>query len=326
MRAISIQTFGGPEQLQITSIADPELGPKEVLIDVFATALNRADLLQRQGKYPPPPGASSIPGLEIAGKIGSIGDKVQGWKAGDSVFGLISGGGYAEKAVIHQDMLMKIPEGFSFEEAAAIPEVFLTAYQALFWLAKIKTKEKVLIHAGASGVGTAAIQLAKTMEATIFITASKGKHQTCLNLGANFAYDYKKGPFQGWILANTEKQGVNIIIDFIGGAYFNQNINCLDKDGRLIQLATMGGKNVQEFNLGKILINRLSVMGSTLRSRSLDYQIRLTQEFYKKFIEKFNNRSIKPIIDKVFDWEDVQDAHRYMEANKNTGKIVLKIR
>lgn len=326
MLAITIKEYGGPEQLHINTIADPKPGPEEVLIDVYATALNRADILQRQGKYPPPPDASNIPGLEIAGKICGIGDEVKNWKLGDSVFGLLSGGGYAEQAVMHQEMLMKIPKGFSFEEAAAIPEVFLTAYQALFWLAKLESKEKVLIHAGASGVGTAAIQLAKTMDATIFVTASERKHQTCLNLGANFAYDYKTGPFQDRLLDHTNGKGVNVIIDFIGGTYFNQNLNCLEKDGRLVQLATMGGKNVQDINLGKILLNRLSIMGSTLRSRSLDYQIRLTQEFYKKFIKKFNNRSINPIIDKIFAWEDVQDAHRHMEANKNAGKIVLKIR
>lgn len=326
MEAITIKEFGGPELLIITSNPDPQPAPEEVLVDVHATALNRADILQRQGKYPPPPGASNILGLEIAGLVNRVGSNETNWKSGDKVFGLIPGGGYAEKAVIHRDMLMKIPEGYSFEEATAIPEVFLTAYQSLFWLANLKNRESILIHAGASGVGTAAIQLAKSLDATIFATASKGKHQSCLDLGANFMYDYHSGPFEEWVLKNSDNRGVNVIIDFIGDGYFTQNINCLARDGRLVQLATMGGNVVNDFNLGKVLMKRITIFGSTLRSRNLPYQIKLTEEFYRNSIEKFNNRSLRPIIDKVFDWKDVQNAHRYMEENKNAGKIILKIR
>ena len=250
MKAITIKTFGGAEQLSITSISDPQPGSDEILVDVHATALNRADILQREGKYPPPPGASDILGLEIAGIVNKVGSNETHWKYGDRVFGLIPGGGYAEKAVIHRDMLMKIPEGYSFEEAAAIPEVFLTAYQSLVWLAKLKKGENILIHAGASGVGTAAIQLAKAQGATVFVTASKEKHNICLELGADFAYDYRSGPFEEWVSQNSNNTGVHVIVDFIGGNYFDQNINCLARDGRLVQLATMGGKIVKDFNLG----------------------------------------------------------------------------
>ncbi len=326
MNAITIKKFGGPENLAITSIAEPVPSPEEILVEVHATALNRADLMQRAGKYPPPPGASHIPGLEIAGTVITTGDQVASWKQGDRVFGLIPGGGYAEKAVLHQHMAMEIPSTLSFEEAAAIPEVFLTAYQAIFWLAALQKKERILIHAGASGVGTAAIQLAKSLDASVFVTASAGKHEQCYQLGADFAYDYHRGPFEKWILENTDHKGVDVIIDFIGGGYLNQNLNCLATDGRLIQLATMEAKKIEEFDLRKILAKRLSIKGSTLRNRPLEYQIKLTNDLLKYSYDKFADKTFRPVIDSVFDWEDVQNAHRYMEANKNAGKIVLKVK
>lgn len=326
MIAITIKEFGGPENLIHTTVAEPEPSYEEILVQVHATALNRADLMQRAGKYPPPPGASPIPGLEIAGEVIATGPGADRFQKGDRVFGLIAGGGYAEKAVIHQHMAMKIPQGFSYEEAAAIPEVFLTAYQAIFWLANLQKDETILIHAGASGVGTAAIQLAKSLGATVFVTASQPKHEICLKLGADFAFDYRTGPFENWILAHSENESVNVIIDFIGGSYLNQNLNCLARDGRLVQLATMEAKKIQDFDLRKILMKRLTIKGSTLRSRSLKYQIRLTQDLYNFAYEKFKNRILVPVIDKVFDWQEVQEAHRYMEANKNAGKIVLRVK
>lgn len=326
MNAITIKEFGGPENLRLSSVEDPTPSPEELLIDVHATALNRADLLQRAGKYPPPPGASPIPGLEIAGEVVAIGSLVNAFQKGDRVFGLISGGGYAEKAVIHQNMAMKIPQGLSYEEAAAIPEVFLTAYQAIFWLASLQKDETILIHAGASGVGTAAIQLAKTLDATIFVTASQPKHDLCYKLGADLVFDYQQGPFENWILDSTDQKGVDVIIDFIGGSYFKQNINCLCRDGRLIQLAHMEAKKIQDFDLRKILTKRLTIKGSTLRSRSLDYQTQLTKDLFNYAYQKFTDRTILPVIDKVFNWQEAEDAHRYMEANKNAGKIVLKVK
>ena len=326
MNAITIKEFGGPENLILSSVIDPSPSPEELLVEVHATALNRADLMQRAGKYPPPAGASPIPGLEIAGKVISAGALVNSWKTGDRVFGLIPGGGYAEKAVIHQNMAMKIPPGLSFEEAAAIPEVFLTAYQAIFWLSGLQKKERILIHAGASGVGTAAIQLAKSLDATVFVTASAGKHEICYQLGADFAYDYHRGSFETWVSDNSDDKGVDVIIDFIGGGYFNQNLNCLATDGRLIQLATMEAKKIEEFDLRKILAKRLSIKGSTLRNRPLEYQIKLTNDLLKYSYDKFADKTFRPVIDSVFDWEDVQNAHRYMEANKNAGKIVLKVK
>jgi len=299
--------------------------PYELLVRVHATALNRADTLQRQGKYPPPKGASPLLGLEIAGEVVEAGLNCKRFKKGDKVFGLLPGGGYAEYAVIEEAMAMPMPENFTMEEAAAIPEVFLTAYQALVWLGKLQAGERALVHAGASGVGTAAIQLARAMRAEVLVTVSEQKRQACLDLGAGRAINYKAVPFEDEVLAHTNGEGVDVIVDFIAGPYFKQNIDCLRLDGRLVILASLGGGSVQEVDLRKILTKRLQVMGSTLRSRSKDYQVRLTQEMSAFAMPYFKDGGIKPVIDSVFDWKDVAAAHAYMEENKNIGKIVLKV-
>ena len=325
MKAIIIDKPGPAEQMKIGEWDKPIPGENEILVKVEATALNRADILQREGKYPPPRGASPIMGLEMAGTVVSQGKNSRKWKTGDRVFGLLPGGGYAEYAVIHKEMAMAIPENLSYTEAAAIPEVFLTAFQALRWLGKIKEKETVLIHAGASGVGTAAIQIAREHQAEILVTASAKKHEYCLELGASYAIDYKKGPFKDEVLKITKGEGVNIIIDFIGGSYFSQNIDSLMRDGRMIILATLGGGKATDCDIRKILTKRLSIMGSTLRSRTRDYQIKLTNEFADFALPRFSDGRLKPIIDTVFTWDKVKEAHQVMEANKNVGKIVLKV-
>ena len=218
----------------------PSISDEEVLVKVKAADVNRADLLQRKGLYPPPPGASDILGLEISGEIVEVGSQVEKWKIGDAVCGLLPGGGYAEYINIDQHLLLPIPSDYSFEEAAAIPEVFLTAYQALFLLAKIEPNDVVLIHAGASGVGTAAIQLVKSINAHPIVTASKPKHEICLSLGAQLAIDYKTEDFSEVIKNDPNFKGVDIIVDFIGAPYFEQNLKTLNPDGRLIILALYG--------------------------------------------------------------------------------------
>ncbi len=325
MKAVIVEKPGGPEQLKISEYTVPEVGENEILVKVKATALNRADILQRMGKYPPPPGVSPILGLEIAGVVEKTRKKVFKWKAGDKVFGLIPGGGYAEYAVIHEDMAMEIPERLSFTDAAAIPEVFLTAFQAIKWLGEVKPMEYVLIHAGASGVGTAAIQLARNIGAKIIITASANKHRACMELGADFTIDYKTQNFKEEVLAITNKYGADVILDFIGGPYFSDNISSLTRDGRLIILASLGGGKVTEFDMRQILTKRLKIIGSTLRSRSFDYQIRLTKEFREFAYNNISQGTIKPVIDMVFNWKEAAGAHRRMEENKNVGKIVLLI-
>jgi tumor protein p53-inducible protein 3 len=325
MKAVLVREPGGPEQMYLGEWSTPQPSANQLLVKVAATALNRADTLQRTGKYPPPAGASPVLGLEIAGEVVEVGTAVTKWKTGDKVFGLLPGGGYAQYAVIHEDMARPVPEGLSMEETAAIPEVFLTAFQALRWLGKLKSGEQVLIHAGASGVGTAAIQLAREMGAHVMVTASAGKHQLCLDLGAHTAIDYKTEAFDKKVQEITGGKGVDVIIDFIAADYFTKNIDSLATDGRLILLATLSGGKVTEFDLRKILSKRLQIIGSTLRSRSPEYQMALTREMADFALPHFWRRTIKPVIDRVLPWAQVQEAHRLMESNANSGKIVLRV-
>ena len=325
MKAIIVEKPGSADQLRIGDVKNPVCGENEILVKVKATALNRADILQREGKYPPPTGASPVLGLEMAGVVEQVGSSVFKWKAGDRVFGLLPGGGYAEYAVIHENMAMEIPDNIPFEEAAAIPEAFLTAFQSIVWLGELKASEFVLIHAGASGVGTAAIQLAREIGARIIITASKEKHKICKELRADLAIDYKTQNFKDEVLKFTNNYGADVIIDFIGGPYFKQNVESLTRDGRLVLLATLSGGKVENFDMRQILVKRLKIMGSTLRSRSLDYQIKLTKEFKDFAYDKIRKGNIKPVIDKIYNWNDAAEAHRRMEENKNSGKIVLRV-
>jgi tumor protein p53-inducible protein 3 len=326
MKAILTTQPGGPEVLRLGEHPKPTPGPDELLVKVKATALNRADLLQREGKYPPPKGASPILGLEMAGEIMEKGSKVgNGWQLNEPVCALLPGGGYAEYVTIPAKMAMRIPKGWDFVQAAAVPEVFLTAFQALDWIAKLQYGERVLIHAGASGVGTAAIQIAKIKGAEVLVTASSPKHPLCIELGASMSIDYRKDDFGKMVKAYTRGKGVDVILDFIAAPYFQRNLDSLSRDGRLVLLALMGGIKSEEVNLVPILRNRLSIHGSTLRSRSLDYKIRLTKAFEQFAAEHFASASMKPIIDSVYPWTEVQAAHRYMEANRNQGKIVLQI-
>lgn len=325
MKAVIVKEPGDASQLKMGDARDPEPGPYEVLVRVAYTALNRADIVQREGNYPPPEGASEILGLEIAGEVVAAGAGVTRLKAGDKVFGLVPGGGYAELAVIHEDMANKLPGGLTLKDAAAIPEVFLTAFQALRWIGKAEQGETVLIHAGASGVGTAAIQLAKSFGMKVLVTASKGKHDICRRLGADACYDYHEGSFTDFVKSNTGSKGVSLIIDFIGGPYFTDNLDSLARDGRLVMLAFLGGPEVSDVNLRKILAKRLTISGSTLRSRDLDYQTRLNKDMTSHIFPLLEKGTIKPVVDKVFDWENVAEAQRYMEENRNQGKVLLAI-
>lgn len=325
MKAILVKEPGGPEQLMLGEYEQPLPMPYQLLVRVHATALNRADTLQRQGKYPAPKGASPLLGLEIAGEVVEAGGSCTRFRKGDKVFGLLPGGGYAEFAVIDEAMAMPVPDNLTMEQAAAIPEVFLTAYQALAWLGKLKAGERALIHAGASGVGTAAIQLARQMKAEVLVTASEYKLHACKELGAHKTINYQEVAFEDEVLAYTNGEGVDVIVDFIAGPYFKQNIECLRLDGRLVILASLGGGKVSEFDLRKILVKRLQVIGSTLRSRSKDYQEKLTHDMVSFAMPYFKTGAIKPVIDSVYDWQDVAEAHRYMEQNRNIGKIVLRV-
>jgi tumor protein p53-inducible protein 3 len=325
MRAVLVSQEGDPEHMTIGEVPTPSPGADEVRVRVHATALNRADTFQRRGHYPPPDGASSILGLEMAGVVEETGDGVIDWHEGDRVFSLLAGGGYAEQVVVHKDLLMAVPPGLSMREAAAIPEVFLTAYQALHWLGGLQSDHRVLIHAGASGVGTAAIQLAKDAGAHPYITASAPKHDVCRDLGAEATIDYESEDFAARVDALTDGEGVHIVIDFIGAPYFHQNVASLAMDGRIVQLATLGGSTVEEVSLRDLMAKRVHLLTSTLRNRSLDYKIQLTQEFASDVLPEFMDGQIQPVIDSTYDWTEVADAHRRMENNENAGKIVLQV-
>jgi tumor protein p53-inducible protein 3 len=325
MKAILVKEPGGTDKLKFGDAEKPNVNENQILVKVKAAGVNRADIMQRQGKYPPPKDASEILGLEISGEVFELGNNVSRWKKGDNVFGLIPGGGYAEYVKIHQDMAIEKPDELSFEEAAAIPEVFLTAYQALFWNSGIQKDDYVLIHAGGSGVGTAAIQLVKVENAHAIITASAGKLNNCIELGAEKAIDYKSEHFDEKVLKFTGNNGVNIIIDFIGADYFEKNIRCLNQNGKLVFLASLSGAKIKDVDIRKIMSKWISIIGSTLRTRNLDYQIRLTKDFAQYSIEKFKTGKMRSVIDKIYSWEDAAEAHKYIEENKNFGKLVLKI-
>ena len=324
MKAITLTHFGDVNALKLSSRPVPEIGAEDVLIKVHTTALNRADLLQRKGLYPPPHGESDILGLEVAGEISEMGAKVRGWQIGDRVLTLLAGGGYAQYAKAHHKMLIPIPRTITMEQAGGLAEAFLTAWQALVWLGDVHKAERVLIHAGASGVGTAAIQIAKALEAEVIITASGEKHALCRSLGANHCIDYKTADFAE-ALQNGTTPGVDVIIDFVGAPYLEQNLKSLKTDGRMVMLGLIGGSAIKSLSIAPILFKRLKILGSTLRSRRVDYKIRLTRDFQQRAAFLFDSGQLKPVIDSIFHWEEVGKAHAYMEANKNQGKIILKI-
>ncbi len=326
MKAVLTKQYGDPDVLYIGETDKPTIQADELLVRVHATALNRADLLQRRGLYPPPPGASEVIGLEIAGEVVEVGSEAEGFAPGDRVCALVPGGGYAEYAAVPAGMAMRLPDSWTYEQGAAVPEVFLTAYMNLFWLGGLQKGQQVLIHAGASGVGTAAIQLVQMVGATAYVTAgSTEKLDFCKGLGAKAGWNYHEGSFLPWVKDQTNGTGVNLILDFIGAPYYQDNIQSLAMDGRLIIIGTMGGTKVPEVDLGYLLGRRLQVIGTALRSRSPAEKIRLTREFWAASEAAFTEGTMKSIVDTVFDWREVAAAHRMMEENRNIGKIVLRV-
>jgi len=325
MQAITLTTPGDPEVLHLATVPDPVPTADQIVVRVRATALNRADTLQRRGLYPPPPGESEILGLELAGEVESVGSAVKDIAPRDHVFGLVGGGGYAEKALIDARMAMPIPSGWSFVQAAAVPEVFFTAQETLFTLGNLQKGETVLIHAAASGVGTAGIQMAREIGARILVTAgSEEKIRRCLELGATAGCNYKERDFADWVKEVTKGQGVDLIQDFIGAGYWNQNLQSLKTGGRLVLVGLMGGVKV-EANLQLIMAKRLQIFGSVLRSRPLADKIDITQRFCNRWLPLLASGRIQPMIDRTFPLAQAAEAHRYMEENRNFGKIILEV-
>ncbi len=324
MKAIVVKNDAA-HTLYVENAPTPQPGPDAVLIQVHATAVNRADLLQRRGLYPPPPGESDVMGLEAAAVIVEKGANVKTWQIGERVCCLLGGGGYAEYVAPHQDMLLRIPEHLSFEQAAAIPEAFYTAFVNLFLEGDLKARELLLIHAGASGVGTAAIQLARQAGAQVFITAGNDdKIRRCLELGAEVGINYKTEDFAARVTELTQQQGVDVILDCVGGEYLHKNLALLRLKGRLVLIGLLGGAK-SAIDLTLVLRKRLRLIGSVLRSRSLTEKIAITAAFKEKILPLFVNRQIHPVIDSVYPLAEADKAHEHVAANKNFGKVVLRV-
>ncbi|MDX1983426.1 MAG: NAD(P)H-quinone oxidoreductase [Bryobacteraceae bacterium] len=306
-------------QLDWGDAPDPACGEHQVLIRVYAAGVNRADLMQAKGAYPPPPGVTDILGLEAAGVIEETGAKVTGWKAGDRVCTLLPGGGYAEKAAVDARMPHRLPEDWSFVHGAAFPEAWYTAFVNLFLEAQLKAGESVLIHAGASGVGTAAIQLARAAGAIPYVTVgSEEKAAFCRELGAALAINYKERDFA------ADLEGVDVILDCIGGAYLPRNISLLKRFGRLVNIGLLGGSK-GELNMAQLLLKRLRMIGSTLRSRSVDEQAAIRHAFEERFWPDLSAGRLRLIIDRSLPMQKAAEAHRYVAENRNTGKVVLTL-
>jgi NADPH2:quinone reductase len=307
------------ENLKMSTGLIPIFGHGEILIDVKAAGLNGADISQRKGLYPPPPGASPILGLEVAGLVRAATPQSR-WKVGDRVCALVEGGGYAEVAVAAEGQCLPIPDGFSFEEAAGLPETFFTVWSNVFQIGALKSGETFLVHGGSSGIGTTAIQLAHAFGATVLTTAgSKEKCDTCISLGADRAVNYKERDFA------SEFKNVDVILDMIGGDYTAKNIDCLGKKGRLVQIAARKGGEAK-IDIFKIMQKRLTLTGSTLRPRTRDEKREIAQELEERVWPLLRAGKIKVLVDSVFPLDQVAKAHQRMESSEHTGKIILKMR
>jgi putative PIG3 family NAD(P)H quinone oxidoreductase len=327
MRAVLIREPGDETVLVLGEAPSPALGPSDVRIRVRATAVNRADLLQRQGLYPPPPGASPILGLECAGDVKEVGASVRGLVVGQRVMALLAGGGYAEEAVVDQGSVMPLPDGLGYEEGGAFPEAFLTAFSNLFvaGLGAIAPGEAALVHGGGGGVGTAAIQLLREAGHDTFVTVgSADKGRRCVELGARAAIDYRNEDFAARVRELTDGRGVNVVLDHIGARYLAANLDALAVGGRLVLIGLMGGVR-NEINLAELLIKRLSVIGSTLRTRADDDKARIVQAFLQRFGAALAAGRLRPPIHTVLALAEAGEAHRLMQASEHFGKIVLRV-
>lgn len=327
MRAIVIREPGDESVLTMGEAPPPELGPADVRIRVRATAVNRADLLQRQGFYPPPKGASPILGLECAGEVAELGPEARGFRVGQRVMALLAGGGYAEEVTVHHGSVLPVPDGMSDEEAGAFPEVFLTAFSNLFMprLGAIAPGERALVHGGGGGVGTASIALLREAGHPVFVTVGAAdKARRCVELGATAAIDYRTEDFAARIAALTDGKGVDVILDHIGGKYLAKNLESLAIGGRLVEIGLMGGAQ-GEVNLGLMLTRRLSIIGSTLRTRSAEEKTAIVHGLRERFGHSLAAGRLQPIVDAVMPLADAADAHRRMKASTHFGKIVLRV-
>jgi len=326
MRAIVFDQPGDESVLRPGEVEAPALGADDLRIRVHATAVNRADLLQRQGMYPPPPGASPILGLECAGQVIELGANVRDWKVGDRAMALLAGGGYAEEAVVHAGSAMHVPAALSDEEAGALPEVFLTAFLNIFLLGEPPQGGSILVHGGGSGVGTAAISLGKEAALRVLVTAgSDEKCARCREHGADVAINYNEGDFSTAVREATGGKGVHVVLDCIGGRYLAPNLASLAVDGRLVIIGLIGGAR-GEIDLASVLIKRLRVIGSTLRARPVGDKAAIVRAFEQRFGAALVAGRVRPVIDRVLPLEQAGEAHRVVQSSVHFGKVVLRVR
>lgn len=325
MRAIEIVTTSAGNELKLANFSLPSPAEHQVLIKVAAAGVNRPDLMQRQGVYPPPPGASAILGLEVAGRVTATGSGVTDFKVGDKVCALVTGGGYAEYCLASAACCLPVPEGYSFVQAAALPETFFTVWSNVFDRGRLQAEESFLVHGGSSGIGTTAIQLAKAFGSRVYATAgSEEKCRRCLELGADAAIAYKQQDFVETIHQLTAGNGVDVILDMVGGDYFPRNLKCLAVEGSLVQIAIQNGAK-SEINLWAIMAKRLTVTGSTLRARDDDFKANIARQLLEKVWPLLESGRIAPVIDSVFPLAAAELAHQRMTGNQHIGKIILEV-
>ena len=323
MKAITIRD-DEDHSLIWSDVPTPSPGPNELLIDVAATSCNRADLLQRRGKYHPPEGTSNILGLDVSGTVTEVGANVERWKPGDRVCGLLAGGGYAEYATCHRSLAMAVPDQLHLEEAAAIPEVFFTAFLNIFIEGDHSPGETVLVHAAASGVGTAAVQLCKAFDSTVYGTASQPKLDFLRQLGIDAAIDRHNEDFSARIDELTERRGVDIILDPVGADYFPRNLHLLNNRGRLVLIGLLGGSD-SEISLGRLLMKRLQVIGSVLRSRSIHEKAKIADQFRSRVWPLVEDGTLQPVVDRTLPIQQAEEAHELLLENDTIGKVVLTV-
>ncbi|MGI8947677.1 MAG: NAD(P)H-quinone oxidoreductase [Ornithinimicrobium sp.] len=325
MRAITIPSPGGPAALVSADVPAPEIGPGEVLVDVAAAGVNRADVVQRQGNYPPPPGASELPGLEVSGVLRDVGAQVHDWAVGDRVCALLAGGGYAEQVAVPAGQLLPVPDGVDLVEAAALPEVACTVWSNLVLEAGLSDGETVLLHGGSSGIGTMAIQVARALGARVAVTAgSQAKLEACRDLGAQILIDYREQDFVEEIRAATEGAGADVILDLMGAKYLDRNLRALTRDGRLVVIGLMGGARA-ELDLGRMLSNRLRVIATSLRSRPADGKADIVRAVRTQLWPLIEQGRVRPIVHGTHPLEQARRAHEELEASQHIGKVLLTL-
>ncbi|MDE0654145.1 MAG: NAD(P)H-quinone oxidoreductase [bacterium] len=324
MRAVVLTGYGGPEVLRLADVAAPVPGPDDVLVEVASTALNRADVLQRMGRYPGPETEIEILGLEFAGRVAEVGARVRSLATGDPVMGLTNGGAYAERLVTHERMTLRPPAGLALADAAAIPEVWITAWDALVCQGGLTSGRVALVHGGGSGVGTAAIQLGKALGATVVATASAAKLAGCRRLGADLAIDYRSEDFVQAVRDLSDGRGADVVLDIVGGDNLGRNLAALAVCGSIVQVGLLGGGEAA-ISLGRLMSRRARLVGTVLRSRAPEEKIALSRRFEAEILPLFESGRLRPVIDRRYGIDQVVEAHHYMQSNENFGKILLDV-